>query len=120
MWDGGLILRHEQTVAYQRCVELMEIACEVIDEFPKGFGFLADPLRRNTSSTALNFAEGYYQRPRGQQRKFLDYSEQSAREASAAFDAARAFRLAQPDKIARGKQLALEIVKLISGFQRRS
>ena len=64
-------MRHEQTIVYQKCLALMETAHQAIEQFPNGFAFLADQLRRNTSSVAHNFAEGYYQDSRRQQRRFF-------------------------------------------------
>ncbi len=67
---------------------------------------------------AHNFAEGYYQHSVGQQRRFLDYAIQSAREASASFDTAKAFRAARQETIDRGNLYALELVKMLSKFRR--
>lgn len=109
-------MRHEQTIVYQKCLALMETAQQAIEQFPSGFGFLADQLRRNTSSVAHNFAEGYYQDSRRQQRRFFGYAIQSAREASTSFDTARAFRAAREQTIEAGKAFALELVRMISKF----
>jgi four helix bundle protein len=111
-------MRHEQTIVYQKSLALMETAREAIEQFPKGFSFLVDQLRRNTSSVHHNFAEGYYQDSRRQQRRYFGYAIQSAREASASFDTALAFRVAQERTIARGKALALEVVRMLSKFDR--
>jgi len=111
-------MRHEQTIVYQKSLALMETAREVIEQFPKGFSFLVDQLRRNTSSVHHNFAEGYYQDSRRQQRRFFGYAIQSAREASASFDTALAFRVAQEQTVVRGKGLALEVVRMLSKFDR--
>ena len=88
----------------------------MIEQLPKGFAFLADQLRRNTSSVVHNFAEGYYQDSRRQQRRFFGYAIQSAREASTSFDTARAFRAAREQTIEAGKALALELVRMLSKF----
>ena len=109
-------MRHEQTIVYQKCLALMETARQAIEQFPSGFAFLADQLRRNTSSVAHNFAEGYYQDSRRQQRRFFGYAIQSAREASTSFDTARAFRAAREQTVEVGKALALELVRMISKF----
>jgi four helix bundle protein len=109
-------MRHEQTIVYQKCLGLMEIAQQAIGQFPGGFAFLADQLRRNTSSAAHNFAEGYYQDSRAQQRRFFGYAIQSAREASTSFDTARAFRAAPEQTIVAGKALALDVVRMLSKF----
>lgn len=107
-------MRHENTIIYQKCIELMETAREAIEQFPKGFGFLADQLRRSTSSASRNFAEGYYYDSKRQQLRYFGYAIQSARETSASFDTARAYRVCTEDIIGRGKALALDIVKILS------
>ncbi|HKU39578.1 MAG TPA: four helix bundle protein [Polyangiales bacterium] len=111
-------MRHEQTIIYERCIALMQTAKATIENLPPGFGFLADQLRRNTSSVAHNFAEGYYQRSAKQQRRYLEYAIQSAREASMSFDTARCFHAAPQEVVNRGKALTLELVKMLSKFQR--
>ena len=67
---------------------------------------------------ARNYGEGYYQRSRAQLRKYLDIASHSARETSMSFDTARAFRVGHEDLIARGKDVALELVKMLSTFER--
>ena len=76
--------------------------------------FLADQLRRSSSSIGLNFAEGYYQPSSKQVRRYFVYAIQSARETSMALDIAGAFDLAPADQVRRGKGLCLEIVKMMS------
>jgi four helix bundle protein len=110
------MMRHEQTIIYQRCMELMEIAAELIKQLPSGFAFLADQLRRSTSSVARNYGEGYYQRSRAQQRNYFDIASHSARESSMSFDTARCFRVGNSKTISRGKQVTLELVKMLSKF----
>ena len=111
-------MRHEQTIVYQKSLALMATARGAIEQFPKGFAFLSDQLRRNTSSVHHNFAEGYYQDSRGQQRRYFGYAIQSAREASASFDVALAFGTASEETVSRGKALALEVVRMLSKFDR--
>jgi len=84
-----------------------------IGQFPKGFAFLADQLRRNTSSVIHNFAEGYYQDSKAEQRRYFGYAIGSAREASTSFDTARAFRVAREKTVVEGKAVALELVKML-------
>src|SRR5512140_3239501 len=102
-------MRHEKTIIYQRCMELMALAAALIEQLPSGFAFLADQLRRSTSSVARNFGEGYYQRSRAQQRSYFDIASHSARESSMSFDTAQCFRVGHP----RGKLVALELVKML-------
>lgn len=110
------VMRHENTIVYGKCLALMEITREIIEQFPRGFSFLADQLRRSCTSPARNFAEGYYQDSGRQQRRYFGYAIQSARETSASFDSAHAFRIAPEAKLLQGKGLCLEIVKMLSKF----
>ena len=80
---------------------------------------LVDQLRRSTSSVARNFGEGFYQRSRAQQRKYFDIASHSARESSMSFDTARCFGVGHHDMIVRGKQVALELVKMLSKFHHK-
>ncbi len=109
-------MRHENTIVYQKCLELIEVTREAIDQFPRGFAFLVDQLRRSSSSPVRNFAEGYYQDSKKQQRRYFGYAIQSARETSASFDSADAFGIIREDTAVRGKALALEIVRILSKF----
>jgi len=107
-------VRHEDTIVYQKSLELMETTRLAIQELRKGFAFLAEQLRRSTSSVSRNFAEGYYDSSKAQQRRYFGYAIQSARESSASFDTARSFRVCREQTIVRGKALALDIVKILS------
>jgi four helix bundle protein len=111
-------LFHERTTIYQRSLELMKTAAELISQLPTGFGFLADQLRRNTSSVAHNFAEGYYQRSAAQQRRFMEYAGNSAREARTSFDTAACFGVGRAETIRRGRGVAGELVRMLAKFRR--
>ena len=107
-------MRHEQTIVYAKALELMSTTREAISQFPSGFSFLAEQLRKSTSSVCRNFAEGYYYNSKPQQRRYFGYAIQSARESSASFDTAWSFRLCRKQTIEHGKELALDIVKMLS------
>jgi four helix bundle protein len=109
-------MRHEKTLIYQKCLELMQIAQDVIEKLPRGMAFLADQLRRSTSSVTRNFAEGFYQRSIRQKSRYFEYSIQSARESSSSFDSAICFKAAELATAQRGKNVSLELVKMISKY----
>ena len=112
-------MRHENTIVYLKCMQLMETARVAIGQFPAGFDFLAKQLRKNTASVAHNFAEGYYNDSRAQQRRYFGYSIQSAREASMSFDTALAFGICRDATVLRGKGLALDVVRILSKWARK-
>ena len=111
-------MRHENTAIYLKSIELMDKTRAAIEQFPSGFAFLADQLRKSSSSVARNFAEGFYQDSKRQQRRFFGYAIQSARETSASFDTARAFGTCDDETIQCGKELALDIVRMLSKWAR--
>ena len=111
-------MKHEKTIVYRKSIELMATARQAIEHFPRGFAFLADELRRNTSSVARSFAEGFYYDSKRQQRRYFGYAIQSAREASASFDTAHAFHACPEPVVLHGKALALDIVRMLSKWGR--
>ena len=111
-------MRHEDTVIYQNRSRSWKQLGTRSHSFRAELGSSPNQLRRNTSSVLHNFAEGYYHSSHKQQRRFLDYALQSARESSASFDTALAFRAADMDAVERGKSLALELVRMLSKFRR--
>ena len=61
-------MQFDDTRIYQRSLELIDITKAVLAELPSGYGFLADQLRRSSSSVVLNFAEGYGKHTKRDQR----------------------------------------------------
>ena len=111
-------MRHEQTIVYKRSLALMETAREAIEQFPKGFSFLVDQLRRNTSSVHHNFAEGTIRILGGSSgASSATLSNPLARRRRVSTRRSLA-RVAQQETIARGKALALEVVRMLSKFDR--
>src|SRR5690242_1172964 len=96
------MLGFSETRIYQRGRELVRISGEVVARLPAGHGYLADQLRRASSSVVLNFAEGYAKTSRAEQRRFFGIARASAQETLAIFDIALDLRLIDNDLHARG------------------
>ena len=52
------MLDHEKLDVYQRSIEFLALAVEMIDRIPKGNASLTDQLKRASLSIPLNVAEG--------------------------------------------------------------
>jgi four helix bundle protein len=57
--DKRAMLSYQRLDVYQRAIEFLGLALEIIEELPaKGFTDMADQLRRAAQSQPLNIAEG--------------------------------------------------------------
>jgi four helix bundle protein len=84
-------MQHSETRIYQRAMTLIETTRVVMDNFPPGFGFLADQLRRAVSSIVLNFSEGFGKTSPRDRKRFFMIARGSAHEVAAAIDVAHGF-----------------------------
>ena len=82
-------MKHEQSRIYITTRELISESAVVVSKFPPGFGYLADQLRRASSSVLLNFAEGSRHSSLKERRRFFTMAAGSAAEVSAIAQAER-------------------------------
>lgn len=62
-----------------------------MEQLPTGYGFLADQLRRASSSVVLNFSEGSSRSSVRERRRYFQIARGSALEVSAVLDVAARF-----------------------------
>ena len=98
-------MNYENTHIYQRSLELVSLARQIISELPVGYAFLADQLRRSSASIVLNFAEGYDKGSIKEQRRYVRISRGSAQEVSAILDVAVRFEVIREQRYTDGKEL---------------
>jgi four helix bundle protein len=84
-------MKHEQSRIYLTSRELLLDAAVVVSKLPPGFAFLADQLRRASSSVLLNFSEGSRHHSLKERRRFFTMAAGSAAEVSAIADVAQGF-----------------------------
>lgn len=84
---------HEKLICYRQSVELAEELGKEMAGWPKGYGFLADQLRRAMTSVVLNMAEGNARRMPRERRRFFQISRSSLAEVAACTDLMRAYLL---------------------------
>ena len=110
-------MQHDNTLIYQRSLELVRLVKQVIDELPSGYGFLADQLRRAASSVSLNFSEGYGKSTPADQRRFFRIARGSAYEVAAALDVALSFGVLGRERHAQGKDLCDHLAAMLTKFR---
>ena len=71
---------------YQRSQSLVTEVLILTGELPRGWGFLADQIRRAATSVPLNLAEGCGRPERGDRRRSFDMALGSLHELAAALD----------------------------------
>ena len=98
-------MRHTETRIYRSSLELVGLCREVLDSLPPGFAFLADQLRRASSSVLLNFAEGCGKQTRRDRKKYFAIAKGSAYEIAAILDFGHVFAIVSGDVRARGERL---------------
>src|SRR4029077_4164343 len=108
------VLRFEKLRVYQRSIEFLAFAVEVIDALPRGHGELADQLLRAAQSQPRNIAEGAGRRTSVDQARFYTHQRCSAMEAAAALDTMRVTKLVSDAIYARGIELLEGIVAMLT------
>jgi four helix bundle protein len=110
-------MKHDNTRIYRRSLDLVALAKRVLEQLPTGYGFLADQLRRASSSICLNFAEGYSKPSLRDQRRFFAIARASAYEVSAIFDVAHQFGVIDDADHAQGKDLCDHLAAMLTRFR---
>ncbi|HZU95328.1 MAG TPA: four helix bundle protein [Planctomycetota bacterium] len=104
---------HEKLDVYKRSIELVVLANEVVEQLPRGRGYLADQLQRAATSIALNIAEGAGEFVPKEKARFYRIARRSATESAAVFDVCLANGLVAQDRYDRARSLLLEIVGML-------
>lgn len=107
-------LSHENLEVYQKAVEFLGIAAGLLDRIPKGHKTLVDQLRRASLSILLNIAEAAGKVSPAERRHHFAIARGSALECGAALDAMRLLGLGDGDVIAKGKDVLVSVVAMLS------
>lgn len=110
-------MQQDNTLIYQRSLELVRLVKQVSEELPSGYSFLGDQLRRAASSVALNFSEGYGKSTPGEQRRYFRIARGSAYEVGAALDVGRQFGALSAQHHERGKDLCDHLAAMLTRFR---
>ena len=106
-------LNHENLDAYQAAIEFLALATRILEHFPRGYGPMADQLRRAALSIPLNIAEGYGKRGADDPARFYDIARGSAPECGAIMDASKILGIVDDATFGQGKTLLHRIVSML-------
>jgi four helix bundle protein len=108
------MLSFQKLRVYQRSIDFLALAMEVISALPKGHAELADQLLRASQSQPRNIAEGAGRRTAVDQARFYTHARGSAMEAAAALDTMRVMKLIAEPEYQRGIELLEGIVAMLT------
>lgn len=109
------MLSFQHLEVYQRSIEFLSCALEIISELPsKGHAEIADQLRRAAQSQPLNIAEGAGRTSRPDVAKHYTIARGSAMECAAVLDVMRVQGTIKPERYDRGLDLLTSIVAMLT------
>lgn len=109
---------HEKLDVYGYALEFIVYASTVVEQLPKGRGYLADQLHRAATSIPLNIAEGAGEYSRSDKARFYRIARRSATESSAIIDVCRKLDLLSQESHATGRESLLRIVAMLTRLVR--
>ena len=107
------MLYHEKLDVYQIALQLTAICFQIGEGIPRGYGALADQLRRAAMSIPLNIAEGVGKTSAAEQALFHGIARGSAMECGAILDVVRVVQ-GPADANDRAKALVIRVVEMLS------
>jgi len=99
---------------YQCATSFLALSAPLAEQAPRGYGSLADQLRRAALSIPLNIAEGSSGKFNKDARRFYAIARGSALECAAILDAFESLAAAPAKELAKGRELLERIVAMLT------
>ncbi len=106
----------EKLEVYQKAVSLADQVASLTQDFPRGYGFLADQLNRAALSVATNLAEGNGRFTKPDRKNFFTIARGSVQECVPLLEVVHRRRLIDQSKHEALRQDLETIAKMISGL----
>jgi four helix bundle protein len=87
---------------------------EIVENLPRGRGYLADQFQRAALSVPLNIAEGAGEFSSAEKGRFYRMARRSATECAGIFDVCFRLKLIEKDLHEKGRELLLRIVAMLT------
>ena len=107
------VFDHEGLEVYQAAIRFVVMANDVVEQLPRGRGYLADQLQRAATSVVLNIAEGAGEFAPKEKAPFYRMARRSATESAAVLDVCRNLKLLADERHAAGRDLLLQVVSML-------
>jgi len=109
---------HEKWDVYQAALELVILISNIVEQMPRGKGYLADQLQRAGTSVPLNIAEGAGEDALSEKARFYRMAKRSATECASIFDVCKRLQLLEEQRYSEGRKLLLRIVAMLTKMGR--
>lgn len=108
---------HEKLTVYQSSVAFVAWASDLLEVVPRRLAVYGQ-IDRASTSIPLNIAEGNGKHTSADRCRYFDIARGSALECAACLDVLVARRIVDPERASDGKQLLVEIVRMMVGLIR--
>jgi four helix bundle protein len=98
---------------YRKAIDFVLMANDVVEQVPRGRGYLADQLQRAATSIPLNIAEGDGEFVAREKARLYRMARRSATESAAVLDVCRRLALLDEERYLAGRDLLLEVVAML-------
>jgi four helix bundle protein len=105
---------HEKLDVYQVAIEFVAKANDIVEQLPRGRGYLADQLQRAALSIVLNIAEGAGKFSPADKAVFYTRARGSATESAAVLDVCRKLELLETAVTENNKALLERIAQMLT------
>jgi len=107
-------LSHEKLEVYQKAIEFLALAMQLLESLPKGHSLLVDQLKRASISSVLNIAEGAGHPSHTKRQYHYAIARGSALECGAALDICVVLQVGDLKLIPKGKDTLVSVVAMLS------
>ena len=107
---------HERLDVYRAAIEFLVLADTIAGSLPRGRSYLADQLRRASTSVSFNIAEGAGEFSAADKARFYRMARRSATESAAILDACRTLTLINHEQSQLGRTLLLRVVAMLTAM----
>lgn len=108
------MLSFQKLDVYQRAIQFLVLALEIIEHLPKGHADLGGQLRASAQSTVANIAEGAGRRTRADAGRHYFIARGSAMESAAHLDVMTAMSIVDAERYRRGIELLEGVVAMLT------
>lgn len=112
----GMPFAFESLHVYQKAVDFADLALAAAEQFPRGYGFLADQLNRASVSIAANLAEGNGRFTKSDRKHFFGIARGLIQECVPLLELAMRRKLIEIEVHEQLRQRLEELGKMISGL----
>jgi len=104
---------------YQKGLDFVVVADEIVGGLPKGRAYLADQLRRAAASIALNVAEGAGEFSPNEKARFYRIARRSATESAGLLDLLQRLALTTQEVVDNGQEQLVQVVRMLTSLCRK-